>query len=154
MIKDTPEGTTHSYEDGCNPPHEYPTPKTIDDVVRDILLKSAAVDGGAVATKYHIQIVDALTTLLHTAIAEIEAGKRKFAADADRETHGAYMIKGRNTAFAEATAILRRLLDAPVCDGECNHDFCEGKRRRQLRLSNRAAALIGRDCIGRKGEPM
>lgn len=25
MFKDTPDGQTHSYDDGCNPPHEKPT---------------------------------------------------------------------------------------------------------------------------------
>ena len=37
---------------------------------------------------------------------EIEGLRRKFAKDADTETHGAYFIKGRNSALTSAQAIL------------------------------------------------
>lgn len=43
MFKDTPEGTTHSFEDGCQPPHEKPLEPVEDDFVEGAI-KSLARD--------------------------------------------------------------------------------------------------------------
>lgn len=39
MFNDTPEGTTHSFEDSCQPPHDKPLEPVEDDFVEEIYRK-------------------------------------------------------------------------------------------------------------------